>query len=59
VLTLTDVTDTKNKPHVIAGAVAGVTGLKKVIYNTIVAVTGRKMATFDTIGQARDWLAGQ
>jgi len=50
---------TFNKPYVIAGAVVGVTGLKKVIYNAIVAISGRNMSTFDTIDQAKDWLATQ
>jgi hypothetical protein len=74
VRTLTDVTDTEmskdtsaivkdltsfNKPYVIAAAVVGVIGLKKVIYNAIVAISGRNMSTFDTIPQAKDWLATQ
>jgi hypothetical protein len=50
---------TFNKPYVVAGAVVGVTGLKKVIYSAIVAVNGRNMSTFDTIDQAKDWLATQ
>jgi hypothetical protein len=74
VRTLTDVTDTEmskdtstivkdlttfNKPYVVAAAVVGVTGLKKVIYNAIVALSGRNMSTFNTIAEAKDWLATQ
>ena len=74
VRTLTDVTDmevtketsavmrdltTFNKPYVVAAAVVGVTGLKKVIYNAIVAISGRNMQTFDTIEMAKDWLSTQ
>jgi hypothetical protein len=47
---------TFNKPFVVA-AVVGVAGLKKVIYNAIVALSGRNMSTFDTIEQAKEWLA--
>jgi hypothetical protein len=74
VRTLTDVTDTEmskdtsaivkdltgfNKPYVVAAAVVGVTGLKKIIYNAVVALNGRNMSTFDTIAEAKDWLATQ
>jgi hypothetical protein len=74
VRTLTDVTETEmskdtsaivkdlttfNKPYVTAAAVVGVTGLKKVIYNAIVAISGRNMSTFETIADAKDWLATQ
>ena len=48
-----------NKPYVTAAAVVGVEGLKKVIYNAIVAISGRNMSTFNTIDQAKDWLATQ
>ena len=72
--TLTDVTDIKfnsaateamkefaihNKPYVAAAAVIGVTGLKKIIYNAVVKVTGRNLVVFDSHGQAKDWLATQ
>ena len=74
VRTLTDVTDLSfnseatvalkqftmhNKPYVIAGAVVGVTGLKQIIYNSIVKLTGRKIMAFDTIDQAKNWLVSQ
>jgi hypothetical protein len=74
VLTLTDVTDirfneelsrkmleftTHNKPYVRAAAVVGITGLKEVIYNAVVAFSRRKISTFDTRDDAKKWLAAQ
>ncbi len=72
--TLTDVTNMKfdsgatealkqftrhNKPYVIAGAVVGVTGLKQIIYNAVLKFSGRNIVAFDTLEQAKDWLATQ
>ena len=69
---LTDVTNTEmsrttsamikdfsshNTPYVAASAVVGVTGLKKLIYNTVVGLTGRSISLFDSLEQAKDWLA--
>jgi hypothetical protein len=48
-----------NTPFVKASAVVGVTGIKRVIYQAIVKMTGRHIATFDTVEQALDWLAVQ
>jgi len=72
VLTLTDVTNTAfntkvsdamkefvmhNKPFVVASAVVGVTGLKQIIYNAVMKFSGRKLTAFDSISEAKDWLA--
>jgi len=72
--TLTDVTNMKfngeatealkqftkhNKPYVIAGAVVGVTGLKQIIYNAVLKFSGRNLVAFDTLDEAKDWLATQ
>jgi len=72
VFTLTDVTNTAfntevseamkefvmhNKPYVVASAVVGVTGLKKIIYNAVMRFSGRKLTAFDSIAEAKDWLA--
>ncbi len=46
-----------NTPFVARSAVVGVSGLKKLIYNTIVGLTGRSISLFDTVEQAMDWLA--
>ncbi len=48
-----------NKPFVIAGAVVGVTGLKQIIYNAVLKFSGRNIVAFDTLEQAKDWLATQ
>lgn len=73
-LTLTDVTGamfddastrevqtnaTVNVPFVRAAAVVGVTGLKKIVYNAVVRVSGRDVRLFDTREQALDWLVQQ
>jgi Cu2+-containing amine oxidase len=71
-LTLTDVTDTRfsdavaqemkhftahNRPFVRAAAVVGVTGLKRIIFEAVIAFSKRKVTTFDTIEKAKQWLA--
>jgi hypothetical protein len=71
VLTLTNVTGAKynlevtkalkeftigNKPFVIAAAVVGLDVLKKVIYNSVMHVSGRNLLAFDDIEKAKDWL---
>ena len=48
-----------NKPYVIAGAVVGISGLLKVLYTAITKFTGRNLPAFDTVEQAKDWLAQQ
>lgn len=50
---------THNKPFVRYGAVTGVTGLLRVIFVTVTQLTGRTMTAFDTIEEAKDWLAAQ
>lgn len=46
-----------NKPHVIAGAVVGVSGLKKVIFQAVATVSGRSnLKLFDDPEVAKDWL---
>jgi hypothetical protein len=70
-LTLTDVTDMRfddavsqrmkeftahNKPYVRAAAVVGVTGIKKILFEAVVLFSKRKLHTFETVDQAKDWL---
>jgi len=70
-LTLTDVTDARfsdavaqemkaftahNRPYVRAAAVVGVTGLKRIIFEAVIAFSGRKISTFDSIEKAKQWL---
>ncbi len=46
-----------NKPYVVASAVVGVTGLKQIIYNAVMKFSGRKLTAFDSLAEAKDWLA--
>lgn len=74
VMTLSDFTDVRfdestssaikeftahNKPYVRAGAVVGVTGLKRIIFEAAMKFSGRRLSTFSTIDEAKDWLATQ
>jgi hypothetical protein len=71
-LTLTDVTNARfnpevsqkmkeyaahNKPYVKASALVGIVGLKKIILDGVMLFSKRKFHTFDTVEQAKDWLA--
>ncbi len=73
-LTLTDVTDIRfndelsqkmkeftvhNKPYVRAAAVVGVTGLKRIIFNAVLAFSRRNITAFDDRESAKRWLAEQ
>ena len=46
-----------NKPYVVASAVVGVTGLKQIIFNAVMKLSGRKLTAIETIDAAKDWLA--
>lgn len=74
VLTLTDVTAARynsevvqalkeftkgNKPFVRAGAVIGIDGLKRIIYNSVMYFSGRNLTAFDDTEKAKDWLVEQ
>jgi hypothetical protein len=48
-----------NTPYVKASAVIGVAGIKRVLFNAVVKLTGRHIATFDTVEAGLDWLAQQ
>ncbi len=71
-LTLTDVTNLRfddkltermkqftahNKPYVKAAAVVGVTGLKKILFEAVMLFSKRKLHAFETVEQAKSWLA--
>jgi hypothetical protein len=70
-LTLTDVTNARfneevgegmkqftahNKPYVKAGAVVGITGLKRIIFGAVMTFSKRKLESFDDVEQAKCWL---
>jgi hypothetical protein len=48
-----------NKPYVRAAAVVGLSGLQEIVYNVIIKLTGRNIATFSDIALAKDFLADQ
>jgi hypothetical protein len=48
-----------NKPYVRAAAVVGLSGLQEIVYNVIIKLTGRNIATFADVARAKDFLAGQ
>jgi hypothetical protein len=50
---------THNKPFVKASAVVGVDGLKKIVFNGVQTVSGRRLSSFDTLEQAKAWLVSQ
>jgi hypothetical protein len=73
-LTLTDVTGTgfdsvvsvamkdlvqHNKPYVSAAAVVGVTGVKQIIFNSVMRFSGRHLHAFESLEAAKDWLAAR
>jgi len=75
VLTMTNVADIKitpelsnlmkdftahNKPYVKAGAVLGITGLKKVTFNAVLLFSGRRnLHLFESMDEAKNWLIKQ
>jgi hypothetical protein len=46
-------------PHIKASAAVGITGIKKVVYQALSKLIGRKIHLFDSIDRALDWLAEQ
>ncbi len=46
-----------NKPYVRIAAVVGMSGLQEILYNVIIKVTGRKIATFRYVEDAKSFLA--
>jgi hypothetical protein len=45
-----------NAPFVRAAAVVGLSGLQEIVYNVIIRVTGRNIATFGNVEAAKDFL---
>ncbi len=46
-------------PWVLASAVVGLSPLKRIVFKLIVLFSGRKLATFNTDEEAKEWLALQ
>jgi hypothetical protein len=74
VLLLTDVTDSTfdqrvvdamkelaehNKSFVAASAIVGLSPIQRVVYATVVKITGRVIRPFTSIDEAKDWLIEQ
>jgi hypothetical protein len=45
-----------NKPFVRAGAIVGVSGLKQILFNGIMKLSGRDLKSFSNIDNAKKWL---
>jgi hypothetical protein len=48
-----------NKPYVKAGCIVGLSGLQRVAYVAVTTFTGRRMPTFNSVDEAKDWLVAQ
>ncbi len=48
-----------NKPYMKASTIVGVTGLKQILFNGIMKMTGRDVKSCNTISQAKEWLVSQ
>jgi hypothetical protein len=48
-----------NKPFVKAGAIYGLSGFQKVVYNAVMKFSGRKLPVFEELEKAKDWLVEQ
>lgn len=48
-----------NKPYVKAAAIVGMEGLHRVLYNAVLLFSRRNIEIFNTLDEARDWLARQ
>jgi len=48
-----------NKAYVKASAIVGVTGLKQIVFNGIMRISGRDVKAFSSLELAKDWLAQQ
>ena len=74
VLLLTNVTDTHYNieatnglkkmsnaitPYIKASAAVGVSGIKRIVWQSLTKMTGRKIRIFNTIEEAKDWLVEQ
>lgn len=47
-----------NKDYMKASAVVGVTGLKQIVFNGVMKITGRDVKSFGSVADAKDWLVG-
>jgi hypothetical protein len=47
-----------NKPYVKAGAIVGLSGIQRVVYVAVTQFTGRRLPTFTSVEEAKDYLVG-
>ena len=45
-----------NRLYVVAGAVIGLSGLQRILYNGLMKLTGRDIRTFESKNEAIEWL---
>lgn len=48
-----------NKAYVRHGAVVGISGLQRIIYNGIMRLTGRDLRSFESMDLAKEWLVSK
>ncbi len=48
-----------NKAYVSHGAVVGLSGLQRIVYNGIMRLAGREIRSFETLDMAKDWLVSK
>jgi hypothetical protein len=48
-----------NKEYMVASAVLGVSGLKQIVFNGLMKMTGREVKSFNNINVAKDWLVAR
>jgi len=48
-----------NKEYVAFGAVVGLSGLQRIVYNGIMKLTGRDIRSFETLDLAKAWLTSR
>jgi hypothetical protein len=46
-------------PHIRASAATGVSGIKRVVFQSLLRIIGREIKLFETAEEALDWLAQQ
>lgn len=46
-------------PHILASAAVGVSGIKRIVLQSLIKLSGRHIEMFETREQALDWLARQ
>jgi len=49
----------ENKPYIKSSAIVGVSGLKNILFNGLMRLTGRDIKSFATLEMAKIWLVSQ